>query len=377
MTPTLPAGCIEHCPGCPHRGWSLEQSLTQKWHFLQQRLSRWRDRLQPVLSVAEPERWQYRDRVQLACQWDDSQGWQLGLRRRDELIAIPNCPIQSPRVNQAIRQITPQLPAPSSGFNLCYWVQSGAQLVLVLKQRELPSTDWLTPTLATKLQTCGLEGLWLHRHPSAGNRVFTKNGWSLLWGNPLSYDRNGLIHGPAAFQQLLPSLFNNALDLAEQFLDPGSASRVVDLYCGSGSSLRRWRNCSAATIGIEIGAEALRCATLNAPGATLLRGSCLHRLPQLEAWAATTAGEQTLLYTNPPRTGMETEVVHWIGQSLRPARLAYLSCSAGTLARDLELLETAGYRTVRLQPFDFFPHTRHVETLALLDQAPNTHGLTP
>ncbi len=50
-------------------------------------------------------------------------------------------------------------------------------------------------------------------------------------------------------------------------------------------------------------------------------------------------------------------------------RIAYLSCSAGTLARDLHLLEIAGYRIDAILPFDFFPQTHHVETLALVGLA--------
>jgi len=48
------------------------------------------------------------------------------------------------------------------------------------------------------------------------------------------------------------------------------------------------------------------------------------------------------------------------------ATLSHLSCSAGTLGRDLQTLTTAGYAVNTLIPYDFFPQTRHVETLALL-----------
>lgn len=52
----------------------------------------------------------------------------------------------------------------------------------------------------------------------------------------------------------------------------------------------------------------------------------------------------------------------------RPKRIAYLSCSAGTLRRDLEGLPVSGYRVVRIIPYDFFPQTYHVETLVLLER---------
>ena len=50
----------------------------------------------------------------------------------------------------------------------------------------------------------------------------------------------------------------------------------------------------------------------------------------------------------------------------RPDRMAYLSCSAGTLRRDLDALVQTGYAVERITPYDFFPQTHHVETLALL-----------
>lgn len=82
--------------------------------------------------------------------------------------------------------------------------------------------------------------------------------------------------------------------------------------------------------------------------------------------AARQEGRRRLLYVNPPRTGLEPEVIEWIAEEYRPAAIAYLSCSAGTLARDLERLQYGGYRVDVIAPYDFFPHTYHVETLALM-----------
>ncbi len=75
---------------------------------------------------------------------------------------------------------------------------------------------------------------------------------------------------------------------------------------------------------------------------------------------------EPLAWVNPPRMGVEPDVIAWLATEWRPARLGLLSCSPGTLRRDLSTLSTAGYAVSRLVPFDFFPLTRHVETLALL-----------
>ncbi len=96
----------------------------------------------------------------------------------------------------------------------------------------------------------------------------------------------------------------------------------------------------------------------------MLRGPCAQRLPQIREWVA--ASGERLLYVNPPRSGLEPAVLDWICEDYRPRRMAYLSCSAGTLSRDLQRLCAAGYGVERLQPYDFFPQTWHVECLAML-----------
>jgi tRNA/tmRNA/rRNA uracil-C5-methylase (TrmA/RlmC/RlmD family) len=96
----------------------------------------------------------------------------------------------------------------------------------------------------------------------------------------------------------------------------------------------------------------------------VLRGTCTQRLPQIRDWWAS-GGAARLTYVNPPRSGLDAEVARSLALELRPVRLAYLSCSAGTLARDLRILESGGQRVEAILPFDFFPQTHHVEALAL------------
>ncbi len=167
-----------------------------------------------------------------------------------------------------------------------------------------------------------------------------------------------------------PTLYKQALDEAESFLAPDEGTHVVDLYCGTGASLIRWLRRGARCIGIELSGESVECARLNAPGALVLRGRCEQRIPQVAQWLETGSAtpDRTAVCVNPPRTGLEKDVLNWIGRECRPAKLSYLSCSAATLARDLERLTAAGYEVAGITPFDFFPQTRHVEVLARLQR---------
>jgi tRNA/tmRNA/rRNA uracil-C5-methylase (TrmA/RlmC/RlmD family) len=156
--------------------------------------------------------------------------------------------------------------------------------------------------------------------------------------------------------------------VASMHLAPGPGVAVLDLYCGIGATLREWSDAGASALGIELAGGAVDSARRNAPQATVLRGTCMQRLPQVRDWWAATVAGARACYVNPPRSGLEPEVLDALTRELRPDRLAYLSCSAGTLARDLEALEREGYAVRSLVPFDFFPGTHHVECLALVER---------
>lgn len=367
-SPALPPGCEARCRGCAHRHLSAAESETQKLDWLADKLSPWGERLAPIRAVGGEARLGYRERGCLKAQWIDGH-WRIGmLLDDDEVLDLPACPVHSVRVNAALAALKPVLP-PGERFPLAYFVQSGRQLVLVLKTARLPATDWLSPREVAVLRAAGVEGLWLHLHPAVGKKIFNKPGWHLLWGEPRSRDDNGLWYGPMAFRQPIARLSDAALDDAAAFLSPAQGDLLIDLYSGNGASLKRWHTAGAEAVGVELNGEACACAEVNVPGAPTLRGTCTQRLPQLSARAAACpATRRRLLYANPPRTGLEPEVCDWIVNDYRPGRMACLSCSAGTLRRDLELLCAGGYRVEHLLPWDFFPRTYHVETLALLQR---------
>lgn len=339
-------------------------SLAQKRDYLARALAPWRDRLAHVAGPEPGERLGYRDRVTLTARWSEESGWRFGLVRRDELIAIHDCPVHTARVRALIHALAGNLPSYAS-VPLAYLHVAGAQATLVVKARRIGS-NCLERSIAAAAGT-GMEGLWLHLHPAAGRKLFARSGWQLLWGVPESRGPGGLAHGPTAFLQALPRLHLAAVTAATDFLGPGPATSVLDLYCGLGSTVSEWVAAGSPALGIELSGEAVRLAAQNAPGAIVLRGTCVHRLPQVRDWWAAQGGRR-VAYVNPPRSGLEAEVTSVLAHELQPARLAYLSCSAGTLARDLQLLESAGYAVHSILPYDFFPLTHHVETLALIER---------
>jgi 23S rRNA (uracil1939-C5)-methyltransferase len=74
-----------------------------------------------------------------------------------------------------------------------------------------------------------------------------------------------------------------------------------------------------------------------------------------------------LVVLNPPRKGVQAEAMTALLQIGAP-RMIYVSCEAKSLARDLDKLEQHGYRVTHIQPFDMFPQTEEVETVAMLEK---------
>ena len=77
-------------------------------------------------------------------------------------------------------------------------------------------------------------------------------------------------------------------------------------------------------------------------------------------------GRSCVALIDPPRGGLARSAIETLGEAKSLESLFYLSCSPESLARDLKCLATAGWKVEKIMPFDFFPRTRHLETLVWL-----------
>jgi tRNA/tmRNA/rRNA uracil-C5-methylase (TrmA/RlmC/RlmD family) len=362
----LKPGCTTNCPGCAHKHLTREQSLAQKEKWLKNKLSAWETKFIPIHSVGEKSRWSYRNKICLSTRWKH-ENWQFGLIKNETIIPIHDCPVHTRQICEAVSLFSSSLP-PAPIFPLAYFVQTGSQITLVVKSKKIPDLTWLDDRLITALKQIHIKGVWLHLHPCTGKKVFAKNAWHLLYGSERSFDENQFTYGPKAFQQLIPELYNQTLSSAESFLNPAAEDIVIDLYCGIGTGLARWQKRCANVMGVELDGEAVACARENTVNVEILRGKCRDRIPQLLQWTDSLANTGfRLLYVNPPRTGLEPEILQWIVAGYKPHRMAYLSCSAGTLQKNLVYLENNGYEITGISPYDFFPQTIHVETMVFLE----------
>jgi 23S rRNA (uracil1939-C5)-methyltransferase len=144
---------------------------------------------------------------------------------------------------------------------------------------------------------------------------------------------------------------------------------VFDLYSGTGSIAIFISNLVKEVVGIESVESAIRDAEKNAQanGITncrFLLGDLKDRLTKDTSWMSSHPKPDVLII-DPPRNGMHPKVVEEI-LALAPERIVYVSCNPATQARDVELLCLEKYQLIKLQPVDMFPHTFHIENVALL-----------
>ena len=143
-----------------------------------------------------------------------------------------------------------------------------------------------------------------------------------------------------------------------------TGQRVLELFAGVGAlGLTLARKGALVTL-VEANSFALADARQSAKLSHV--GRCRFRKGTAESFlSSTNVDEYDVILIDPPRTGLSELATKEIGR-IRPPRLFYVSCDPATLARDLSRLSVYGYQLTRVQPFDMFPQTAHIETLVEL-----------
>lgn len=173
---------------------------------------------------------------------------------------------------------------------------------------------------------------------------------------------------PSAFFQPNTRQAEKLYGLALQLLDIPSDSIVYDLYCGTGTLGICAARQAKQVIGIEISPEAsldARANTVknNLKNVHILTGSVsdvIHNIRQTQSYPM-----PDVVMVDPPRVGLDAETIKHISD-VRPSKLLYISCNPATQVENIKELQNLGYRLAAIQPVDQFPHTVHIENIAIL-----------
>lgn len=174
---------------------------------------------------------------------------------------------------------------------------------------------------------------------------------------------------PTDFTQVNHAVNQVLVRRALKLLDPQPGERIADLFCGLGNFTLPIARSGAVVTGIEGSKGLIMRAEQNARSNDLEANTRFLTMDlfkiDAEQWAALGAFDKLLI--DPPRDGA-MELVKLIGAG-GPRRIVYVSCSPSTLARDAEVLVMVhGYRLRAAGVINMFPHTAHVESMALFER---------
>ena len=173
---------------------------------------------------------------------------------------------------------------------------------------------------------------------------------------------------PSEFTQVNSALNRVMISRAMRLLDPQPGERIADLFCGLGNFTLPIARSGAQVLGIE-GSDALvKRARQNAASNGLQDNTEFIAMNLFEMTEEEFAklGRLDKLLIDPPRDGA-FELVKSLGGDNAPKRIVYVSCNPATLARDAAELVQRGYVLKAAGVMNMFPHTSHVESIAVFD----------
>lgn len=312
----------------------------------------------------------------------------LGLHvpgRFDKIVDIDHCLLQSPLANRILNIVrtfslqsgkTPWSVKSHSGFWRSLIIRQAAHtsdlmVILITSADDGPLLDQLASELTRQIPD--ITSIIQISHSGPGP-VPRGEGSRVLYGKDfLEESLLGIrfrIHPESFFQTntyQAERLFETAFNMAELT----SKDCLYDLFCGPGTIGLLAASKVRSVVGMEIRAEAVENAKENArlngiTNAEFFCGDLSKQYSELEMWKKT-YGKPDIVVVDPPRAGLPEPLTRQLS-SLGADRILYISCNPVTQARDMAILREAGFRTEVVQPVDMFPHTWHIESIAVLNR---------
>jgi len=339
--------------------------------------------MRPITS--SPDVYAYRNKMEFAF-GEKLGALALGLREKvtsgrqtyRRTLPIGECPIFSPVVGRVFPVLVEFAranglegfePATRRGHLRHLVLREGkrtGELMVLLVTAELPEID--LAALAGRLAVAAPElRSFIHVTNSRGSDLVEFERSILVRGAPFIEEKlAGLafrIYPPTFFQtntagaELLYRRIREEAPLTRE-------SRVLGLYCGSGAIEISLAGAVAQVTGVDSSPRNIANAVENA----LVNGidNAAFLPATVEALLAEPLKEPAdVVVVDPPRVGLTSKALRRTIAAGAPA-VVYVSCNPGSLARDLRAFLDAGYRVSSISPFDLFPHTPHLETLAVL-----------
>ncbi len=353
------------CGGCSLQHTPYSNQLAIKQEILFETLIRGHVLPEKKIPLPLPsphsEEYRYKIRLHLA------KNGRIGFHKMQShaLVSITHCPLAAPALNRVLLNLSASglLPEIASSCNqielICSPKDTTVAATLFLSETRQPSRT----LLETMLSIINLKGLMLqHKRqtmfipkPILLRQSFSTatHHYTLQWDNRSFFQIN-----PQQNQQLIDIVLTAAGTVA--------GKKILDLFCGMGNFSIPLALRGARVTGVELNKNAVAAARTNARNAEIHESKFI--TADVSRYLRQLANMQSrfdIVLLDPPRKGLghATEVLAQIPAEM----IVYISCDLATLTRDLKTL-VKKYRLMSVTPIDMFPHTHHIECVAVLEK---------
>jgi 23S rRNA (uracil1939-C5)-methyltransferase len=354
------------CGGCSLQHTDARTQMAAKQRWLEENLARiGKVRPDTMLPIVYGEDWHYRRRARLGARFVDKKGGALvGFRekRSSYITDMRECHVLPEEISRLIVPLRQLVESLSIRARLPQVEVAVGDAAAVLVFRHLDALSAGDENLLKQFSRTHDIDVWLQPGGPETARPFEPRQSALYYDLPEFGVR--LAFGPTDFTQVNHGVNRILVGRAVRLLDPQPGERIADLFCGLGNFSLPLARRGAHVIGFEGSRALVERARANASANGLVAQFEVMNLfqPELERFAPFPK-----ILIDPPREGA-VEIVKSLPESW-PRRIVYVSCDPATLARDAGVLVHAqGFRLSAAGVVNMFPHTAHVESIAVFDR---------
>lgn len=317
------------CGGCQYQHLSYPKQLDWKTRQVSELMKHMAGIEYPVNHCLSSDRlWNYRSKI--TPHFEKGRDGLIGPigflmnGRRSQLVDVPECPIAMDEINAVLPSIRENVRANAARY------KRGATLLLRATAGRVETDPKATAT------------------EEVNNLTFRFLAGDFFQNNPYILE---LFTGYAA-----------------EKASAGGAKYLVDAYCGSGLFSLSLAKHFEKVAGVEVSETSCEWARQNAAANGIANAEFLTASAEAIFSVINFPAAESAVLIDPPRKGCTPEFLDQL-IAFGPSRIVYVSCDPATQVRDLKQLDAGGYKLADVQPFDLFPHTRHLECVMTLVKA--------
>jgi tRNA/tmRNA/rRNA uracil-C5-methylase (TrmA/RlmC/RlmD family) len=314
------------CGGCQYQHLDYQKQLEWKQNHVQTLFNHALKSDQPVaLTYPSPKTYHYRSKITPHYQKPHHESFPIGFLKNGStrhLIDVPECPIATPSINASLKEARNQIVQQKAS------IKKGRTLLF----RDTGKTVTTDPSAKINL--------------TVGNKHFSCIAGEFFQNNPF--------------------ILEPFIEYIKKISQDTSIRYLIDAYCGVGLFSICLHDQFESIAGIEINPQATLLAKENAKHNDIHNTQFINGQAEAIFQGITFPPNETVIILDPPRKGCDPVFLDQL-IAYRPKRIVYVACDPATQARDIAYLYEKQYQVIAIQPFDFFPQTKHIENIVTLE----------